>query len=177
MRHRGILIVLLVGAPTLALIAAPAVAQAVPPPAPAASDGQRAVSLRELVLMPQVPPTSEKELAGLSERASAEVLTWERAYTLALVRTRSGGTTATESLDPQALAEQARRHGVADFGRFRKELLAGRAESGGASTTRARHTSRSCAGSRRSTTRGRESRRSTTSRRWSRSWSGARAEV
>jgi hypothetical protein len=132
MRRRGILTVLLVGAPTLALIAASAVAQA-PVPRVRAEDDRRLLELVPgAILLPQGVSTSEKELAGLAERTPAEILTWDRAYTMALVRARAGGSAAAGSLDPQALAEQARRHAVADFGRFRKEFLAGRAESGGA---------------------------------------------
>ena len=82
--------------------------------------------------MVQAPPLPEKELAGLSEQAPAELLTWDRVYALAPVRARSGGTAVAESLDPQALAEQSRRHGVADFARFRKEFLAGRTGAGAA---------------------------------------------
>jgi hypothetical protein len=132
MHGHGALTVLFIGASGLAFIAAPAAGQPVAPPVPTADDGQRAVSLREILLGPHVPPTSDKQLAGLSERAPAELLTWDRVYMLALVRSRAGGTTAAESLDPQALAEQARRHGATDFARFRKEFLAGRAEAGGA---------------------------------------------
>jgi hypothetical protein len=77
-------------------------------------------------------PASDVELVGLPARGSAELLTWDRVYALALVRARSGAATAAETLAPQALAEQARRHGVADFARFRKDVIAGRAEAGGA---------------------------------------------
>ncbi len=78
-----------------------------------------------------VPPLPERAVAGLSEQEPAEPLTWDRVYTLALVRARSGGDARLAgSLDPTALAEQARRLEVGDFARFRKELFAGQTEKG-----------------------------------------------
>src|SRR5262249_12566218 len=75
---------------------------------------------------------AETMVAGLPTAAAAEVLTWERVYALALVRARSGGKSAAETLDPKVLDEQARRYGVADFARFRTALLTGRDGDGGA---------------------------------------------
>jgi hypothetical protein len=53
------------------------------------------------------------------------VLTWERVYTLALVRRRAGGGALSEVLDAKALAEQAGRHHVADYARFRDDFSKG----------------------------------------------------
>jgi hypothetical protein len=65
--------------------------------------------------------------AGLPPGARPELLTWERAYTLALVRLRAPrpakGQAPAASLDPPALARQAERLGVADFERFRKDFF------------------------------------------------------
>jgi hypothetical protein len=129
---RNVLTRLSLVASGLALIAAPAVGQAVAPPPPAAGENPQPVDTRGLILTPVVPPASDRETAGLPPQAAAESLTWERVYTMALVKARSGGTTIAETLDPQALADQARRQGVDDFARFRKDFLAGRAEAGGA---------------------------------------------
>jgi hypothetical protein len=146
MRRHRVLTVLLITAGGTALIAAPAAGQPEAPPAPPAPTRQpeapqaprvermdrAATPGRDLILVPYVPPASDRAIAGLPEQAPAEVLTWDRAYMLAIVRARAGGAATAEVLDPQALAEQARRHGAADFARFRKEFLAGRAEAGGA---------------------------------------------
>jgi hypothetical protein len=85
------------------------------------------------ILQPR-PPTSlevDKQIAGLSASSHPEVLTWERIYALALVRARRGPGLRAEALDPKALAEQATRNGVADFGGFRKEFLAAGHRGGG----------------------------------------------
>ncbi len=143
MRLHGILTGLLIGASGLAVIAAPAAGQVPVPQPPAAGDnpppGPAIVDVRmhdamgiSGLLVPVTPPIQEKAVAGLSEQAPAERLTWDRVYAMALVRARSGGASDAESLDPKALADQARRHGVADFARFRKEFLAGRTEAGAA---------------------------------------------
>ena len=142
---RSIITGLLIGASGLVLIAVPAevrAQQAPPPPAPpaapAAVDVQRigpaagqAVGLEGL-LVPMIPPPQETIIAGLPRGAAAELLTWERVYALALVRARSGGKSAAETLDPRALDEQARRYEVADFARFRTAFLTGRDGDGGA---------------------------------------------
>ncbi len=86
------------------------------------------------LFFPTLPPRSLdsiKEIAGLSTGSRPELLTWERVYTLALVRARTGPTWSAEVLDPKALAELAARHGVADFSRFRHDFLAGRPGAGG----------------------------------------------
>ena len=84
------------------------------------------------VLQRHVSPSLEvdKEIAGLSASSQPEVLTWERVYALALARTRGGPGPRGEALDPKAIAEQASRNGVADFGTFRNEFLAARRRGG-----------------------------------------------
>jgi tetratricopeptide (TPR) repeat protein len=141
-RHRST-IALAIGAAGLALAAAqaagqvpppPVVAPAPPPTAPAAAPERRPAGAMGLtgILVPTVPPMNEREIAGLPPRAPAGSLTWRRVYELAVIRARSGETSRPEALDPGALAEQSRRHGAADFARFRREFLAGRTESGAA---------------------------------------------
>jgi hypothetical protein len=85
------------------------------------------------LLQQHISPSLEvdKEIAGLSASSHPEVLTWERVYTLALARTRGGPGLRGEALDPKAIAEQAPRDGVADFGTFRNEFLAARRRGGG----------------------------------------------
>ncbi len=68
------------------------------------------------------------ELAGLPEGTRAEVLTWERAYKLALVRARTvpGKEARREAtLDPRRLDEEANRAGFTDFARFRRDFRTG----------------------------------------------------
>ena len=142
MLKHGISSILLNGACGLALLATPVAGQAPPPPAtapalvpapaPAAGRFPDDAKMAHVTVVPLVPPLMATTIAGLPEKARVESLTWRQVYELALVRSRSGGTANLEALDPQALAEQARRHGVADFARFRKEFLAGRTEAGGA---------------------------------------------
>ena len=87
------------------------------------------------LFFPPLPPRSldtDKEIAGLSPNSRPELLTWERVYTLALVRARAGSARGADVLDPNVLAELAARHGVADFRRFRQDFLAGRPGAGGA---------------------------------------------
>lgn len=95
-------------------------------PIPAAHEIARELHLHR-------PPSLEvdKEVAGLPKSSHPEVLTWERVYTMALVRARGGPGGRAEALDPRALAEQAARNGVADFGRFHKEFIAARRPGGG----------------------------------------------
>ncbi len=66
-------------------------------------------------------------LAELPAGTRPEPLTWERAYTLALVRYRSprlaNGQAPAVSLDPATLARQAERLGVSDIERFRKDFF------------------------------------------------------
>jgi hypothetical protein len=118
-----------VKADTVVQPAAPA-----PPPAPIPQPGKmnagEAVGLSG-ILVPIIPPTSDKEVAGLSPSSRPGLLTWQRAYALALVRDRDGREAFAEVLDPNALDAQAARLGVAGFDRFRKEFLAARPGAGG----------------------------------------------
>jgi hypothetical protein len=66
----------------------------------------------------------QKEIAGLPRASKPELITWEKAYALALVRARSGGGALVPSLDPAALSRQADRLGAADFARFRNDFVA-----------------------------------------------------
>jgi hypothetical protein len=106
------------------------------PQAPPGPEGEKDQPFKAHVLAhilhPHVPPSLEgdKEIAGLSATSRPEVLTWERVYALALVRARGGPAPRAEALDPKAIAEQARRNGFDDFGRFRKEFLAARRQGG-----------------------------------------------
>ena len=74
-----------------------------------------------------VPPRDgmSSTIEGLPGDARVERLTWERAYALALVRSRDKGKPLAPKLDPKALDERAEALGVADFARFRREFLAG----------------------------------------------------
>jgi hypothetical protein len=114
----------------IGLIAA-AVAQ--PPPPPEQLRGGEAPGLPG-VPAPRVPASldTDKAIAGSPRVSRPELLTWERVYTLALVRDRGGRQKAAEVLNPAELADQAARQGVADFGRFRKDFLASRTGTGGA---------------------------------------------
>ena len=117
-------------------VLAPALAFGQPqaPPRPEGEKDQppKAHELAHL-LQQHISPSLEvdKEIAGLSASSHPEVLTWERVYALALARTRGGPGLRGEALDPKAIAEQATRNGVADFGGFRKEFLAARRRGGG----------------------------------------------
>ena len=86
------------------------------------------------LLAPYFPPSLDfdKEIAGLSKGSRPEILTWERIYALALVRARSVRGAFAPMLNPIALNQEAARHGVADFARFREEFLTGRVPAGGA---------------------------------------------
>ncbi len=81
------------------------------------------------LFFPKLPPLSldsVKGIVGLSTDSRPDLMTWEHVYTPALVRARTGLTSSADVLDPKLLAELAARHGVADFGRFRRDFLAGR---------------------------------------------------
>jgi hypothetical protein len=97
-----------------------------PPPGEAAELNQ--------ILAPYLPPSPDfdKEITGLSQRSRPEILTWERIYALALVRARAIRGAFAPTLDPVALNQEAARHGVADFARFRKDFLTGRVAAGAA---------------------------------------------
>jgi hypothetical protein len=83
------------------------------------------------ILVPTVSRIPDKEVVGLAPGSRLDILTWERAYALALVRVRDSRGGLAEALDPKALDEQAARLGVADFDRFRKDFLAARPGAGG----------------------------------------------
>ena len=75
------------------------------------------------------PPSPDwyKEIAGLPSSGHPELLTWERVYTLALVRARSASAKDkwnASALDPKVLADRAGQYGIADFARFRNDFLA-----------------------------------------------------
>ncbi|MGP0069355.1 MAG: hypothetical protein ACLQGP_37860 [Isosphaeraceae bacterium] len=69
---------------------------------------------------------SDQEIIGLAPASRLDLLTWERVYELAVVRSRDGRSGLAEVLDPKALDEQTARLGVADFDRFRTDFLAAR---------------------------------------------------
>jgi hypothetical protein len=81
------------------------------------------------IFFPQLPSRSldsDKAIAGLPSGSRPELLTWERVYTLALVRARASAPRGAEVLEPRVLAELAAQYGVADFSRFRRDFLASR---------------------------------------------------
>jgi hypothetical protein len=84
------------------------------------------------LLAPRVTSSlgDEKEIAGLAKASKPEIVTWERAYKLAVVRARVGPGAQLQTLDPAALDRQADRSGMADFARFRTEFFAGEAFGG-----------------------------------------------
>jgi hypothetical protein len=95
------------------------------------------ITASSLFLSPRTAPTAaeDNEIAGLPGDARPVVLTWERIYALALVRTRSGhdalaATLDPAALDPAALEKEADRLGVADFDRFRGDFSALKSGSG-----------------------------------------------
>jgi hypothetical protein len=104
-------------------------------PAPPAPRGPLPTPTREDLNRPWPRGNlDDAEIAGLPRDSRPAILNWERAYTLALIRSRAGrtarGRVLAEALDPEALAEQAERYDVGDFARFRKEFLASRADDG-----------------------------------------------
>lgn len=102
-------------------------AKAVPPPVvttapPTDKPGHEGIKVQEIQLW------DDGQFAGLPPKSHFEVLTWERVYTLALIHCRApqdaDHRALAASIDPTALAEQARRFGIADFERFRQDFLA-----------------------------------------------------
>ena len=81
----------------------------------------------------------DAELSGFAKGSRIEILTWERAYSLALVGHRatrqSREMSLVDALDPEDLTVRAARHGVADFARFRKDFFEGIAGPGKADMT------------------------------------------
>ena len=120
--------------------------------APAASAG-RWRWINQL-LRPYFPPSLDfdKEIAGLSKGSRPEILTWGTNLALAIVRARSVRGAFAPMLNPIALNQEAARHGVADFARFREEFLTGRVPAGGAFRDPRRKFSASSAGCTRSIT-------------------------
>ncbi len=98
----------------VSIIAAKYVAGQPQPPAQAAGELSHPIVLNVVA-----SPVSENEIAGLPIGSHPEILTWDRAYSLALIRARTRRGAFSPTLDPAALAEEAARHGVNDFARFR----------------------------------------------------------
>src|SRR4051794_20055514 len=94
--------------------------EAAQPPAPPAGQLQE-------VARPRLPRMDDAEVAGLPAGSRPEILNWERVYRLALARSRSArqgeSGSFSETLDPEALEDQSRRFGLADFARFRDDFL------------------------------------------------------
>jgi hypothetical protein len=69
---------------------------------------------------------TDADYAGIPAASKPEILTWERAYMLALIRHRTPfkERVEAETFDPKAVDEQAKKLGVADFERFRQDFLA-----------------------------------------------------
>jgi hypothetical protein len=87
------------------------------------------------IFFPKLPaqsPKSDKEIAGLSENSRPEFLTWERVYTLALLRARVGPAQSIDVLDAKGFAELAARNGIGDFTRFRQDFLSRNSGAAGA---------------------------------------------
>ncbi len=63
------------------------------------------------------------EIAGLPKGSTPELLNWEKAYTLAVIRARAERGGPLQTLDPAALSQQAERLGGADFARFRGDFF------------------------------------------------------
>ncbi|MGO9921304.1 MAG: hypothetical protein ACLQIB_42250 [Isosphaeraceae bacterium] len=87
----------------------------------------------EFLVAPRVnsAPDLDTQIAGLPGNSRPEVLSWERVFTLALVRFRAGDGRIADALVPSELAARAKRNGVDDFARFRTDFLASRAEARG----------------------------------------------
>jgi hypothetical protein len=101
-------------------------ARAAPPP------NAKAVAPTDRLVPNEIQAWDDGAFAGLPPGSHPEVLTWEHAFTLALVRCRTprpaGERALAESLDPKVLAEQARGLGIDDFERFRKDFFAERSD-------------------------------------------------
>ncbi len=86
------------------------------PPPPAGEAGERPQSIVPHVV---AAPAADKEIAGLPTGSQPEILTWDRVYTLALIRARARRGAFLPTLEPAALTEEASRQGITDFARFR----------------------------------------------------------
>lgn len=74
-----------------------------------------------------VVDTVNASVGGLPAGSNVEVLTWDRAYALALIRARSApakGTKGVAALDRAWLDRESQRLDIRDFARFRGEFLA-----------------------------------------------------
>ena len=65
--------------------------------------------------IPEPRPWTDADYAGIPASSHPEVLTWERAYTLALIQYRmpTNERVLAETLDPKSIDEQAKGLGVA----------------------------------------------------------------
>ncbi|WP_406700881.1 hypothetical protein V5E97_19015 [Singulisphaera sp. Ch08] len=70
-------------------------------------------------------PLDERQIAGIPPAVKSETLTWQRAYALALVKSRGG--TRLENLAPDALSARAKDLDVDNFTRFRKDFTSDKA--------------------------------------------------
>ena len=89
------------------------------------SDRSGADLARELL---KLPPNlfEQSRIAGFPTDSKPEVLTWQRVYHLALIRTWAAVPPRFETLDPEQLANQAAALGLNDFTRFRAGFVSSR---------------------------------------------------
>jgi hypothetical protein len=101
-------------------------AQVPAPGAPGASDA-RGVELLAALLGSGAANIEPAELAGMAAGGKLAVLTLEQAYSLTLIRARNPAglreVRRANLFDPMALEDEAKRAGVLDFDRFRREFL------------------------------------------------------
>ncbi|WZP00672.1 hypothetical protein EP7_002321 [Isosphaeraceae bacterium EP7] len=74
-----------------------------------------------------IGPIDEARIAGLAEGSNPRVMTWPRAMTLALIRTRDAKPPRFESLDLDRMNELAKALGTDDFARFKADFLSTKA--------------------------------------------------
>ena len=104
-----------------------------PPPAarPGPGDGEQvdraAGDLARRLFDARPTPFDQADVAGLPPGSNLPLLTWERAYRLAMIRARAEPPIRFETLDPGRLDAEAARLGLDDFARFRAEFVAARA--------------------------------------------------
>jgi hypothetical protein len=113
---------------TVLAIAAGSVAgrpQQEPPLQPPAGPQQNAEFPHTVLPEIAVPPLADFEIAGLPRIVRPEVLTWDRIYALAILRSRARRGAFAPALDLRALADESARHNVADFERFRIDFRVG----------------------------------------------------
>jgi hypothetical protein len=101
-------------------------AQVPAPGAPGASDAQ-GVELLAALLGSGAANIEPAEFAGMAVGGKPAVLTLEQAYSLTLIRARNPAglrvVRRANLFDPMALDDEAKRAGVLDFNRFRREFL------------------------------------------------------